>query len=48
MQLTIILRKEIPDIPAAEALTEIIRNKLADHPDVDVKASVSEPIPNHD
>ena len=38
--LTIALRKEIASIPEAEALTDIVRVKLADHPEVDIKASV--------
>lgn len=41
MFLTIVLRKEVPDVPAAQALTEAVKNKLADQPDVTITASVS-------
>lgn len=46
MHLTIFLTKEVPDVPTAEALVQVVRNKLGDHPDVKVTASVTEPIEN--
>ena len=42
MFLTIVLRKEVADVPAAQALTNIVKNKLADQPEVAITASVSE------
>jgi len=42
MQLTIVLRKEVPDAAAAQVLLDIVKAKLADHPDIDVNGSVSE------
>ncbi len=42
MFLTIVLRKEVPDVPAAQALTNVVKTKLADQPDVAITASVSE------
>lgn len=44
MFLTIFLRKEVADVPQAEDLVQIVRDKLADRPDVEVTASVSEQI----
>lgn len=46
MKLTIVLEKEVADIPEAESLTLIVRNKLGDHPEVKINASISEPIKN--
>ncbi len=42
MFLTIVLRKEVLDVPTAQALTDIVKNKLADQPEVSITASVSE------
>lgn len=40
MNLTVVLRKEVETVDQGKALTEIVKAKLADHPDIDVKASI--------
>ena len=45
MFLTIVLRKEVADTEAAKVLTDIVRAKLAEHPEITISATVSEPIP---
>lgn len=42
MNLTIALRKEVPDVETAEALLTVVKAKLADHPEVVISGSVSE------
>lgn len=42
MFLTIVLRKEVPDVPAAQALTDAVKNKLIDQQNITITASVSE------
>ena len=41
MQIVIALRKTIPDIATGEALAEIVKAKMADHPEVTVSPSIS-------
>lgn len=45
MNLTIVLRKDVPDVPTAQILTTIVRDKLADHPEIEITASVTESLP---
>jgi len=40
LYLTIVLRKEVETIEQGKALTELVKSKLKDHPDVDVKANI--------
>ena len=42
MLLTIALRKEVPDVETAQALYELVKNRLADKPDVTVNGQVTE------
>lgn len=44
MYLTIVLRKEVPDTETAQTLTDIVRDKLSEHPEVRITSSVSEEI----
>ncbi len=44
MNLTIVLRKEVDDTAQAQTLTDIVRDKLLDHPEVEISASVGEQI----
>ena len=44
MYLTIVLRKEVADVPTATVLTDIVRAKLADKPDIIISASVGQQI----
>lgn len=45
MNLTIVLRKEVESIEIATNLTNIVRTKLEDHPDIAITASVGQNIP---
>ncbi len=42
MHLTIVLRKEVPDVPTAQALLDIVKTKLEDQPDIKVSGSVGQ------
>lgn len=42
MQLTIFLQKEIPDRETALDLIELVKQKLAAHPEISVTASINE------
>lgn len=42
MRLTIVLRKEVPNIEQAQTLTNIVKQKLAEHPEIEITASASE------
>jgi len=44
MQLQITLMKVVADEAEANALVTIVKTKLADHPEVTVSATVSEPV----
>lgn len=44
MDLTIVLRKEVDSISTAENLTQIVRTKLIDYPDIKITASVGQTI----
>lgn len=44
MQLTIVLRKEVPDEATAQQLYDIVKEKLADQPDVKITASTNNQI----
>lgn len=41
MQLTIVLRKEVPDEQTAQTLFNVVTQKLEDHPDVKITGQVS-------
>lgn len=41
MILTIVLRKEVADIEQAQTQAALVRQRLAEFPDVDVKATCS-------
>lgn len=41
-RLTIVLRKDVPDLTTANTLVNIVKAKLADHPDIQVTASYSQ------
>lgn len=45
MKLTIVLRKEVPDLETAEQLYNLVKERLADHPEVEVKGTVSNHYP---
>ena len=38
--LTIILNKEVPDVPTAKALLEVVKTRMEDKPDVKVTGQV--------
>jgi len=42
MQLTIVLRKKVPNEESAQNLLDYVRSKLAEYPDVTVKGQVSD------
>jgi len=44
MQLQITLMKTVPDEDTASALVAIIREKLADNPEVSISANLSTPV----
>ncbi len=44
MHLTVILETEVVDEVEANAKVAIVKNKLTDHPEITVRASVNEPI----
>ncbi len=44
MQLTVVLRKEVPDEATARSLVEAIKTKLEEYSEVTINASVSETI----
>jgi len=41
MMLTVTLRKEVPDRDAGKALYDIVKQRMADKPDVDVRGHVA-------
>lgn len=41
MNLTITLRKEVPDREAGRAIYDLVKQKMADRPDVDVTGHVT-------
>lgn len=41
MMVTITLRKEVPDRDTGRAIYELVKQRMADKPDVDVKGLVS-------
>jgi len=45
MRLTIYLHKEVPDRDTGLALIEQVKQKLSDHPEVEIQASLNEKIP---
>lgn len=42
MFLVITLRREVPDKPAAKTMVQIVKNKLADHPEVSIKSHTTD------
>ena len=42
MFMTIVLRKEVATVAAAQALANIVKDKIADQPEIKISASVSE------
>ena len=44
MQLQITLMKIVPDEATANALVALVKQKLADHPEVTISATVSNPV----
>lgn len=44
MHLTIVLRKEVDDTDQAQVLVDLVTARLADHPSVNISASVNEAI----
>lgn len=45
MNLTIVFRKEVESVEIATTLTNIVRTRLEDHPDIEITASVGQTIP---
>lgn len=41
MQLRIVLTKEVPDIDQAQIVVDIVKIKLADHPEIDIRARLT-------
>ena len=41
MYVIITLRKEVPDRETGRATYDLVKERLADHPDVDVKGAIS-------
>jgi len=44
MYLTIALRKEVVSVEQAQALTNLVAARIAEYPEIDISASVSENI----
>ncbi len=42
MQITIALRKEVPDVETAQQLFDLVKQRLEDHPEVTVSGQVTE------
>lgn len=42
MKLTIILQKEVPDKETGQQLTNLVREKLADHPEINIIATCTD------
>ncbi len=42
MQLTVILRKEVTDAAQAQQLFDIVKDKLADYPDIKISGKTNE------
>lgn len=48
MKLTIVLRKEVVDENQAQILYDIVKQRLDDHPEVEITGSVSSSLPLND
>lgn len=44
MQLTIVIRQEIPDEPQAKSLLDSIKQRLVDFPEIKINASINQTI----
>ena len=42
MKLTIILQKEVPDKETGQSLANLVRERLADHPEINIIATVND------
>lgn len=45
MYLTVVLRKEVADEAQGEALYNIVKDKMSDHPDVTVSGTINSTLP---
>ena len=47
LNLTVTLRKEVPDTETGEALVAIVKQKLIDHPEIKIAATITKRIPEN-